>query len=78
MNDCRINDLPIFYNVNGLDSASLAELNDSHTDRGGGVVLDDEITGIEGFKVVEKSVSNTSTVEKRSGDFDGNTFRSTH
>lgn len=70
--------IPVLHNVDSLDAASLAELDNSHTNRGGGIILDDKVTRGEGLEVCEKSVSDTSAVEKGSSNFSRNAFGSTH
>lgn len=70
--------IPVLNDVDGLDTAGLAELNDSHTNRGGGVVLDDEITRSKSFEVCKKSVGDTGAVEKGSRNLSRDAFGSTH
>lgn len=57
------NYIPVLHNVDGLDSTLLAKLDHSHTHRGGSIVLDEEIAGVQLGKVSKQSVGNTSAVQ---------------
>ena len=51
--------LHVLHDVDGLDAARLAELNHRHAHRGGGVVLHQEVAGLQLGEIGEESVRNT-------------------
>ena len=67
--------LHVLHDVDGLDAARLAQLDDTSADGGAGVVLEDDVTRLELCEGSEKFVCSAGVAEEVRGDLGGDSAR---